>query len=64
MTQAPTIRCDCGARVPVQPTSAYEFEWRCPCGLAGVVSWFHGAPPPLLSAKSVFNGEQQGELFP
>lgn len=57
--QLPTRTCDaCGADVPVTPVEGgYEFDWRCPCGLAGTISWFHGAEPPTCHA------ERQGNLF-
>lgn len=49
--------CDCGRENPVVPQpGGYEFEWRCPCGNAGVISWRHDADPPRFM-------ERQMELF-
>jgi hypothetical protein len=59
ITQAPTIRCDCGRPVAVTPCAGgYEFAWACPaCARAGVISWAHAQPPPTFSAQA------HGELF-
>lgn len=45
-------RCDqCGAVTTITPTdSPWEFDWRCPCGFAGTVSWAHNAEPPAFVA--------------
>lgn len=60
MTQTPTILCAaCGAAVPVTPASPYEFDWRCPCGMAGVIAWATVNPPPTFEQHE----PQQQELF-
>ena len=48
MRQSAAHRCDCGAKVPVAPMTAYEFTWRCRCGRAGVISHAHAADPPMF----------------
>lgn len=57
--QQPTHRCEaCGADVLVMPQDGgYEFDWRCTCGYAGTISWFHGKPAPI------FQGARQPSLF-
>jgi hypothetical protein len=56
-------RCDrCGIASPVRQVSPFEFEWRCPCGDAGVTSWAHHNPPPLFDAPPM--PRRQQELFP
>lgn len=66
MTQLPTTPClHCGRAVPVTSRTAYEFDWRCPCGCAGTVAWAHAAPPPALTTpKHPPLGVAQGTLFP
>lgn len=65
MSHPPTQRdrgvCDCGRTYPItpQPASAYEFDWACLCGRAGVISWAHAAPPPTIQEKA----PQQERLF-
>lgn len=42
----------------ITPTaSPWEFEWRCVCKRAGVISWAHKDKPPSFKAKA------QGGLF-
>ena len=63
MTQKPTIRCDrCGLIVLVTKETPYEFGYRCRCGEAGVISWYHGAEPPTFQARLEPEPQQQ-ELF-
>ena len=52
-TQSLAYRCDCGASVAVSPVTAYEFSWRCACGRAGVISWFHGSAPPVFHPEEL-----------
>lgn len=54
MTQASTLRCDCGRQADVVPTeSPWEFDWRCVCGWAGSISWAHAHPPPVFRGETL-----------
>ncbi len=53
-------RCDCGRDVQVTPTdSPFEFEWRCACGQARLISWAHANPSPVFQPPQPI----QKELF-
>ncbi len=56
--QQATGRCECGATFRYLSTRAYEFEWSCRCGSAGVVSWAHAKAPPVFAMET-----EQAELF-
>ena len=48
-TQHPTKRCDCGQQALVTPMdSLYEFDYRCPCGRSGSISWNTRYPAPAF----------------
>jgi len=55
--QLPTGRCECGARLTIQPTAdAWQFLANCPdCGPA-VVSWSRQAPPPVFASSGGADG--------
>jgi len=54
--------CDrCGLISPVIQRTAWEFDYRCPCGKAsGCLSWAHANAPPRFEPAKV---QQQQELF-
>lgn len=60
-TQRAVHRCECGQSCPVIAlASGYEFEWRCRCGRAFMISWGHDAAPPTFQAAEA---DTQGSLF-
>jgi len=58
-SQLPYHIAECGARCQVRQTSPYEFEWRCSCGEAGVISWAHAEKPPLFEVESLLPFEKE-----
>lgn len=59
--QLPYHIAECGAKVPVQQLSPWEFAWQCPCGESGWISWAHAAPPPTFAppAPTLFDPEEK-----
>lgn len=59
--QADTTPCkECGSEARVTPTAdPYDFEWVCRCGMCGVISWVHEAPPPKFARQAGLFAEHE-----